>query len=64
MDVGDSQQKTITIFIKTPNQAQEDQTVEHVYLDWTIKDLKTHLSTVFTTKPVSYYKADNLTGQF
>ncbi|KAA8590576.1 homocysteine-responsive endoplasmic reticulum-resident ubiquitin-like domain member 1 protein isoform X2 [Etheostoma spectabile] len=51
MDVGDSQQKTITIFIKTPNQALEDQTVEDVYLNWTIKDLKTHLSTVFTTKP-------------
>ncbi|KAF1387146.1 hypothetical protein PFLUV_G00102310 [Perca fluviatilis] len=51
MDVGDSQQKTITIFIKTPNQAQEDQTVKNVYLNWTVKDLKTHLSTVFTTKP-------------
>ncbi|TDH09238.1 hypothetical protein EPR50_G00084660 [Perca flavescens] len=51
MDVGDSQQKTITIFIKTPNQSQEDQTVKNVYLNWTVKDLKTHLSTVFTTKP-------------
>lgn len=47
----DTQQKTITIFIKTPSQAQEDQTVEGVYLDWTIGDLKTHLSTVYPTKP-------------
>ena len=55
MDVGSPQQKTITLFIKTPNQAQEDQTVEGVDLSWTIKDLKTHLSTVYQTKPVSYY---------
>uniref|UniRef100_UPI0037E8886C homocysteine-responsive endoplasmic reticulum-resident ubiquitin-like domain member 1 protein n=1 Tax=Semicossyphus pulcher TaxID=241346 RepID=UPI0037E8886C len=51
MDVGDSQQEMITIFIKTPNQAQEDQTVEGVCLNWTVKDLKTHLSTVYPTKP-------------
>ncbi|KAM7002941.1 homocysteine-responsive endoplasmic reticulum-resident ubiquitin-like domain member 1 protein [Tautogolabrus adspersus] len=50
MDVRDSQQ-TITIFIKTPNQAQEDQTIEGVCLNWTVRDLKTHLSTVYPTKP-------------
>ncbi|XP_076589999.1 homocysteine-responsive endoplasmic reticulum-resident ubiquitin-like domain member 1 protein [Chaetodon auriga] len=51
MDVGHSEQKTITLFIKSPNQAHEDQTVEGVYLNWTVKDLKTHLSTVYPTRP-------------
>lgn len=54
MDVADAQQKMFTLLIKTPNQAQEDQTVEGVYPNWTVKDLKTHLATVYTTKPVSY----------
>lgn len=60
MDVGDSQQKTITLLIKTPNQAQEGQTVEDVYLNWTVKDLKTRLSAVYPTKPVSYYVTEKL----
>ncbi|XP_044050237.1 homocysteine-responsive endoplasmic reticulum-resident ubiquitin-like domain member 1 protein [Siniperca chuatsi] len=51
MDVEESQQKTITLLIKTPNQAQEDQTVDGVCLNWTVKELKTHLSIVYTTKP-------------
>ncbi|XP_071761516.2 homocysteine-responsive endoplasmic reticulum-resident ubiquitin-like domain member 1 protein [Centroberyx gerrardi] len=51
MDPGGFQQKTITLVVKTPNQAQEDQTVEGVDLNWTVKDLKTHLSTVYLTKP-------------
>ncbi|XP_034542460.1 homocysteine-responsive endoplasmic reticulum-resident ubiquitin-like domain member 1 protein [Notolabrus celidotus] len=51
MDVRDSQQKTITVIVKTPNQAQEDQTVEDVYLKWTVRDLKTHLTTVYPTNP-------------
>ncbi len=63
MDVGDSQQKIITLLIKTPNQAQEDQTVEGVYLKWTVKDLKIHLSTLYPTKPVSSYEADKLAGR-
>lgn len=62
MDVGDSQQKTITLLIKTPNQAQEDQAVEGVSLKWTIKDLKLRLSTFYPTKPVSYHEADKLAG--
>lgn len=53
MDVGNPEQKTITIFIKTPNQAHEDQTVEGVSLNWTVKDLKAHLSTVYPSRPVS-----------
>lgn len=51
METGDSPQKTITIVVKTPNQLQEDQTVNGVNVNWTIKDLKTHLSTVYPTKP-------------
>nr|XP_046249513.1 homocysteine-responsive endoplasmic reticulum-resident ubiquitin-like domain member 1 protein [Scatophagus argus] len=51
MDVGDTEQKTITLFIKTPNQAHENQTVEGVCLSWTVKDLKTHLSSVYPTRP-------------
>uniref|UniRef100_A0A1A7WAJ7 Homocysteine-inducible, endoplasmic reticulum stress-inducible, ubiquitin-like domain member 1 n=1 Tax=Iconisemion striatum TaxID=60296 RepID=A0A1A7WAJ7_9TELE len=51
MDVGDSQQKTTSLLIKTPNEAQEDQIIEGVHLKWTIKDLKTFLSTVYKTKP-------------
>ncbi|KAM7414022.1 hypothetical protein PAMA_019038 [Pampus argenteus] len=51
MDVGDSQQKTLTLLIKTPNQAQEDQAVDGVCLNWTVKDLKTHLSAVYPTRP-------------
>ncbi|XP_029010216.1 homocysteine-responsive endoplasmic reticulum-resident ubiquitin-like domain member 1 protein [Betta splendens] len=47
MDVGD----TITLLIKTPNQAQEDQTVEGVHPSWTVMDLKTRLSAVYPTKP-------------
>ncbi|XP_068458347.1 homocysteine-responsive endoplasmic reticulum-resident ubiquitin-like domain member 1 protein [Clinocottus analis] len=51
MDVGDSQQKTTTLRIKTPNRAHEDQTIEGVSLSWTIHDLKKHLAAVYTTKP-------------
>ncbi|KAL4004008.1 homeobox protein Nkx-1 [Sarotherodon galilaeus] len=51
MDAGNSEQKTITLIIKTPNQAQEDRTIEGVSLQWTIKELKAHLSAVYPTKP-------------
>lgn len=54
MDVGHSEEKTITIFIKTPNQVDEVQTIEGVYLKWTVRDLKTHLSNVYPSRPVSY----------
>lgn len=62
MDVGEPQQKTISLLIKTPNQAQEDQTVDGVHLSWTVKDLKTRLSAVYPTKPVSCCVADKLAG--
>nr|XP_061812240.1 homocysteine-responsive endoplasmic reticulum-resident ubiquitin-like domain member 1 protein [Nerophis lumbriciformis] len=50
MDVEDSQQKTMTILIKTPSQAVEDQKVEGVHLNWTVKDLKKHLSAIYPIK--------------
>ncbi|XP_020790589.1 homocysteine-responsive endoplasmic reticulum-resident ubiquitin-like domain member 1 protein [Boleophthalmus pectinirostris] len=43
--------KTISIIVKTPNQHQEDQTVNGVDVNWTVKNLKMHLSTVYPTKP-------------
>ncbi|CAG5958522.1 unnamed protein product [Menidia menidia] len=51
MDQGDSQQKTTSLLIKTPNQAQEDRKIEGVHLTWTVLELKTHLSAVYPTKP-------------
>ena len=61
MDRGGSQQKTITFVIKTPNLAHGDQTVEGVDMDWTVVDLKRHLSAVYPSKPVSYlFKAKKL----
>ncbi|XP_054632514.1 homocysteine-responsive endoplasmic reticulum-resident ubiquitin-like domain member 1 protein isoform X2 [Dunckerocampus dactyliophorus] len=51
MEAVDSQGKTITLVIKTPSRAVDDQTVEGVRLDWTVKDLKTHLAAVYPTQP-------------
>lgn len=62
MDEGESHREAITLFIKSPNQAQGDQTVEGVCLNWTVKDLKTHLSTVYPGEPVSSHEADKLAG--
>ncbi|KAM9854942.1 homocysteine-responsive endoplasmic reticulum-resident ubiquitin-like domain member 1 protein [Aulostomus maculatus] len=51
MEEENFQPKTISLLIKTPNQAQEDQTVEGVQLTWTVKELKTHISAVYPSKP-------------
>ncbi|XP_047237151.1 homocysteine-responsive endoplasmic reticulum-resident ubiquitin-like domain member 1 protein [Girardinichthys multiradiatus] len=51
MDLGDSQQKTTSLLVKTPNQAQEDQIIEGVDMKWTVNDLKAHFSRVYPTKP-------------
>ncbi|XP_037623618.1 homocysteine-responsive endoplasmic reticulum-resident ubiquitin-like domain member 1 protein [Sebastes umbrosus] len=51
MDEGESPLNTISLLIKTPNQVREDQHVEGVDLNWTIRDLKTHLSTFYSTRP-------------
>lgn len=41
----------ISIVVKTPNHRQEDQIISGVDINWTVQDLKTHLSTVYPTKP-------------
>ncbi|KAK7892032.1 hypothetical protein WMY93_023995 [Mugilogobius chulae] len=51
MEARGSPQKTISIVVKTPNQHQEDQTINDVNINWTIKDFKLHLSIVYPTKP-------------
>ncbi|XP_061775885.1 homocysteine-responsive endoplasmic reticulum-resident ubiquitin-like domain member 1 protein [Nerophis ophidion] len=51
MEVGDSPGETMTILVKTASQAVEDQTVDGVRWNWTVKELKTHLSAVYPTKP-------------
>ena len=43
----------LTLVVKAPNQEIGDQTVE-CFLDWTVRKLKKHLSTVYPTNPVSF----------
>lgn len=42
----------VTLIIKAPNQKYTDQTVS-CFLDWTVGRLKSHLSDVYPSKPVS-----------
>jgi len=42
----------VTLVVKAPNQKIADQTIECA-LDWTVKKLKQHLSSVYPSKPVS-----------
>ncbi|XP_059362582.1 homocysteine-responsive endoplasmic reticulum-resident ubiquitin-like domain member 1 protein [Carassius carassius] len=46
-----SDKETISLVIKTPNQFHGDQLIEGVRVDWTVKDLKFHLSKVYPTNP-------------
>lgn len=45
----------VTLIIKAPNQKYSDQTIS-CFLNWTVGKLKTHLSNVYPSKPVSVYK--------
>ncbi|XP_041124470.1 homocysteine-responsive endoplasmic reticulum-resident ubiquitin-like domain member 1 protein [Polyodon spathula] len=45
------EQEALTLTIKTPNQAFEDQTVRGVLLTWTVKELKTHLTRIYPSHP-------------
>lgn len=47
-----SDKETISLVIKTPNQFHGDQLIEGVRVDWTVKDLKCHLSEVYPNNPV------------
>lgn len=51
---GPEQRAGITLVIKTPSQAHGDQRVGGVDLDWTVGELKSHLSAVYPDNPVSY----------
>ncbi|XP_016086281.1 homocysteine-responsive endoplasmic reticulum-resident ubiquitin-like domain member 1 protein [Sinocyclocheilus grahami] len=46
-----SDKETISLVIITPNQFHGDQLIEGVRVDWTVKDLKCHLSKVYPTNP-------------
>ncbi|CAL9697056.1 unnamed protein product [Knipowitschia caucasica] len=51
MEAPPSPSETISIVVKSPNQLQEDQTINGVNVNWTVKDLKLHLSAVYPSKP-------------
>ncbi|XP_051953796.1 homocysteine-responsive endoplasmic reticulum-resident ubiquitin-like domain member 1 protein [Xyrauchen texanus] len=46
-----SDKETISLVVKTPNQFHGDQLIEGVRMDWTVKDLKCHLSKVYPKNP-------------
>nr|2KDB_A Chain A, Homocysteine-responsive endoplasmic reticulum-resident ubiquitin-like domain member 2 protein [Homo sapiens] len=42
----------VTLIIKAPNQKYSDQTIS-CFLNWTVGKLKTHLSNVYPSKPLT-----------
>lgn len=44
----------VTLVIKAPNQKYEDQTI-NCFLNWTVEKLKSHISSVYPSKPVSSF---------
>ncbi|XP_019220565.1 homocysteine-responsive endoplasmic reticulum-resident ubiquitin-like domain member 2 protein isoform X2 [Oreochromis niloticus] len=42
----------VTLVIKAPNQKYEDQTI-NCFLNWTVEKLKSHISSVYPSKPLS-----------
>lgn len=46
----------VTLIIKAPNQKYTDQTIS-CFLEWTVGKLKSHLSKVYPSKPVSCWPA-------
>lgn len=42
----------VTLVIRAPNQKYDDQTI-NCFLNWTVEQLKTHLSKVYPSKPLS-----------
>uniref|UniRef100_A0AAY5LBK8 Homocysteine-responsive endoplasmic reticulum-resident ubiquitin-like domain member 2 protein n=1 Tax=Esox lucius TaxID=8010 RepID=A0AAY5LBK8_ESOLU len=42
----------VTLVIKAPNQKYDDQTI-NCFLNWTVEKLKSHISNVYPSKPVS-----------
>lgn len=52
MDQGVADSPVILV-IKAPNQKYDDQTI-NCFLNWTVEKLKTHISHVYPSKPVSW----------
>lgn len=52
----------VTLIIKAPNQKYSDQTVS-CCLNWTVGALKTHLSKVYPSKPVSVRQLGAVAGR-
>ncbi|KAG9273156.1 homocysteine-responsive endoplasmic reticulum-resident ubiquitin-like domain member 1 protein [Astyanax mexicanus] len=50
-DLNVQEKGEISLVVKTPNQIHGDQLVEGVNINWTVKDLKTHLTRVYPSKP-------------
>ncbi|TMS11295.1 Homocysteine-responsive endoplasmic reticulum-resident ubiquitin-like domain member 2 protein [Larimichthys crocea] len=51
MDAG-ALDSPVTLVIKAPNQKYEDQTI-NCFLNWTVEKLKSHISNVYPSKPLS-----------
>ncbi|KAJ8335577.1 hypothetical protein SKAU_G00389190 [Synaphobranchus kaupii] len=46
------EQRTLTLVVKTPNQAYPDQIIKGIDINWTVKDLKKHLFQVYPNNPL------------
>lgn len=53
MDVDVPEPPTMTLVIRTPDQACGDLRAEDVRVSWTVRELKEHLSEVHPSRPVS-----------
>lgn len=53
MDPQVSETERVSVVIKTPNQLHGDQTIDDINVNWTVKELKTHLARFYPSKPVS-----------
>lgn len=49
---GGAMDSPVTLVIKAPNQKYEDQTI-NCFLNWTVERLKSHISNVYPSKPLS-----------
>lgn len=58
MDAG-ALDSPVTLVIKAPNQKYEDQTI-NCFLNWTVEKLKSHISNVYPSKPVSGFSGSLL----
>uniref|UniRef100_A0A3P8X6L5 Ubiquitin-like domain-containing protein n=1 Tax=Cynoglossus semilaevis TaxID=244447 RepID=A0A3P8X6L5_CYNSE len=52
MEAEDRERNSISLIVKSPNQALDQHRLDQVNLNWTVRDLKIRLSRDFPTKPV------------